>query len=441
MNDETLTPRAPKTPAPRPTFDADAFTRAMRIAGALLVVASASTFMLQHWQAGNDLGRYAMLVVQSLLLTAAAYFVGLTVREGRSARTFLGLVLATIPVSFAVLGGLVYSQFHYESLLAVPQYASWVAPSKLAAVLALLVTLVVLAPLALVAFLALARRHARSLTLGFVASNLLVIVPVRTPVFVVALAGCALIALLKLDLAKLGRTPELDTFEGKLARAMPFVPPVIMLGRVFHLYRVTPPFVGGLMLVAASALWLIVPRARSSAERDGGAFLAAALGCVGWGLCWSGIVGDHAMSSFGVCSLGLPCAALLYLAALRADSLREMLFGVGTLFALASGVASTLLGLDSLSALSCILLGLLVAVSGAAMRARLRTLAGAIVALFGLGAEVWLAVHADDVLRWVSLSVLGVLLIVGSAYVERHRARVARLWERLSPAMPERSEG
>src|SRR5436189_3043270 len=124
---------APPVAAPSAGFDPDAFTRALRIAGAALVVAAASTFMLQNWQAGNDLMRYAMLVGQSLLLAAAAYFVGLTVREGRSARTFLALVLATIPVSFAVLGGLVYSQFHLGELAPLPHYASWIAPSKGAA--------------------------------------------------------------------------------------------------------------------------------------------------------------------------------------------------------------------------------------------------------------------------------------------------------------------
>ena len=88
-------PAAPLSPATR-GFDPDALTRALRIAGAALVVASASTFMLQHWQGGNDLIRYAMLVGQSLLLAAAAYFVGLSMQEGRSARTFLALVLATM---------------------------------------------------------------------------------------------------------------------------------------------------------------------------------------------------------------------------------------------------------------------------------------------------------------------------------------------------------
>src|SRR3954469_19518367 len=139
-------PRTFREQAPAPVtsgFDPDALTRALRIAGAALVVASASTFMLQHWQVGNDLLRYAMLVGQSLLLAAAAYFVGLTLREGRSARTFLALVLATMPVSFAVLGGLVYSRFHLETVATLPSYATWIAPNPESAIFAALGTVAI----------------------------------------------------------------------------------------------------------------------------------------------------------------------------------------------------------------------------------------------------------------------------------------------------------
>jgi hypothetical protein len=70
-----------------------------------------------------------------------------------------------------------------------------------------------------------------------------------------------------------------------------------------------------------------------------------------------------------------------------------------------------------------------VAVWGASVRALFRTISGSLVALYGIGVQVWLATHADSVLRWAGLSVVGVLLIVGSAYVERNRGRIARFWE------------
>lgn len=430
INEETFrTPSAvPADVTPRRAFDPDALTRALRIAGAALVVASASTFMLQHWQVGNDLLRYAMLVGQSLLLAAAAYFVGLSLREGRSARTFLALVLATMPVSFAVLGGLVYSQFHLEATPTLPSYATWIAPSAPSALLAVLGTLVVLVPLASVSFVALARKEAATLTAAFFAANLLVIVPVRQPLVVALLAGLCLIGLLRLELKRFGASAQLDTVEGKLARVMPFAPPLIMLGRVFHLYHVGPAFVGGVLLIAASALWLLLSRTVAAWKRDLGAWLAATLALIGWFMCWSEL-SDLTHGTLSALLLGLPAAALFAVASQRAARAEGLLLGLATVTGLLTAMSACAIEWSSLGAVACIVVGVAVAVWGASVRARLRTISGSLVALYGLGVQVWLATHADNVLRWVGLSVVGVLLIVGSAYVERNRLRIARFWE------------
>jgi hypothetical protein len=416
--------------APRETFDADALTRALRIAGAILVVASASTFMLQHWQqSGNDLIRYAMLVGQSLMLAAAAYFVGLGMREGRSARTFLALVLATIPVSFAVLGGLVYSQFHLEAVAQLPHYATWIAPSKHSAILAVVATLAVLVPLGVVSFVALARKEAKLLSAGFFAANLLVLVPVRQPLLIVALAGAALLALLHLELTRFAGKAQLDTLEGKLARVMPYAAPLIMLGRVLHLYQAGGAFIGGVLLVAAAAIWLSLARAVNPLKRDLGAWLSGVCAVAGWALCWSEL--HHHMMNDAVRILlwGLPAAALSGLAAVRATKSRPLLIGIATILALSTALVACVFDLGTISGLCCIVLGVGVAAWGASVRTLLRTVSGSLVALFGLGVQVWLAVQHDNLLRWASLSAVGVLLIVGSAYVERHRGRITRFWE------------
>ncbi len=50
-----------------------------------------------------------------------------------------------MPAHFCILGGLVYSQFSWDGLLApVASYASWVAPDGASALIALTATLVTL---------------------------------------------------------------------------------------------------------------------------------------------------------------------------------------------------------------------------------------------------------------------------------------------------------
>jgi hypothetical protein len=427
LNEDTFS-RPPAAPAA--VFDPDALTRALRIAGAVLVVASASTLMLQHWQAGDDLMRYGMLVGQSLLLAAAAYFVGLTVREGQSARTLLALVLATIPVSFTVLGGLVYSQFSLEPLRPLPHYASWIAPTPLSAILAVIATLIVLVPLAVVSFVALARKEARVLTLSFCAANALLLLPVREPVVMVALAGVAFLGLLHIDTSRFAGAAQLDTLEGKLARVMPFAPPLILLGRSVHLYHCGAAFAGGVLLSAAAALWLLLARTESALKRDLGACSAALLVLAGWALCWSQIAAEqHGAHASLVLLLGLPPAALWFVASARAVAARRLLIDLGTLLGLLTAASASIIEHGTLAAFCCIALGVAVAVWGAAVKGRVRIAGGVLVALWGLGLQVWLAVNGDSWFRWVSLTAVGILMIVGAAYLERHRARIALLWQ------------
>jgi hypothetical protein len=54
-----------------------------------------------------------------------------------------------------------------------------------------------------------------------------------------------------------------------------------MLGRVLQLYHAGPGFVGGVLLIAAAALWLLLSRLVSPLRRDLGAWLASAAAVAG----------------------------------------------------------------------------------------------------------------------------------------------------------------
>jgi hypothetical protein len=349
----------------------------------------------------------------------------------------LALVLATIPASFAVLGGLVYSQFHLETLAVLPSYVSWVAPSKAAALVAVAGTLTVLVPLAFVSFVALARKEAKVLTVVFCAANLLVLIPARHPEVAVAIAGATLLGLLRLELTRFMRVAQLDTVEGKLARAMPFVPPLIILGRVLSLYHVGLAFVGGLLMLGAALLWLALSGAAQTWKRDFGAWCSALVGIAGYTLCVSQI--PHFVAPGEAALLyGLPVSAFLFLASHRAGASRGALIELSTINALLATLVSSVIDHGALAAFCCIAFGVGVAVWGAATRARFRTVSGGVVAIWGLVLQVWLAIHADSWLRWLTLTAIGMVLIVGSAFVEKHRVRIGQLWARAAARPVER---
>jgi hypothetical protein len=407
----------------KPVLDAETLGRALRISGSLLVIASASTFMLQQWSDKDDLFRYFMLLAHGVLLAGAAYVCGLTMREGRGARTALALVLAIVPVTFAVLGGLVYSQFHLEAMAPLPRYASWVAPSKAHALGAVVATLAVLAPLTVVACVALARKRARSLALAFLGTNLLLLIPVRDPDVILGLLLATVLVLSRIEVRHFAPVFQLKTTEGRIARAMPFVAPALMAGRVLHLYDPTSLFAGGAILTAGYGIWAMAPRFTTERARESSAWASAFLFIAGWSIAISGL---HLAPAELLLAIGLPSSLLVALSARRAGTSARALLGIATAQALITALLAPLLALNTLTAFAALLAGTCVALAGAARQSRFRLFAGGAVGLVGLVLEVVLAARADHVVRWASLSLIGVLLIVGSSYVERHKDALAR---------------
>ena len=108
--------------------------RLLRLLGAGIVFACAAIFLFQRWGVGNDIQRYLYLLGFTALLTAGGFFCGLKLKESKGARTLLGLTLMVTPVNFAVLGGLLYSQFAMGTFSPnMPTFATWLAPTPGAA--------------------------------------------------------------------------------------------------------------------------------------------------------------------------------------------------------------------------------------------------------------------------------------------------------------------
>lgn len=412
-------------PTPRPNLDGEALTRVLRVSGAVLLVASASTFMLQHWGAGNDLARYALLVGHSVLLALAAYFCGLRVNESRGARTFLAIILAIVPTTFAVLGGLVYSRFHWEPIAALPNYALWIAPTKASALAAIAGTLVVLVPLVAIAFVALARKDAAALTVAFVAQNLVLLLPVRTPDLIAPLFAVAIVALTELEVRRFSGVPRLQTLEGRMARASLFVAPALLAGRAVHLYHPTALFIGGVLLTGAYAVFASSRRFTDPSARDVAALGTAALGVTGWFFCYGEVIQHVTSTAAKVVLLGLPLALIEVIASRRAAALRPLLTALAGATALLTAVAAPLFELSTWAALACIVTGVSVLAWGAARRSLVTAIAGGLVGIVGVGLQVSLAVQVNEFARWGSLMLGGIVLILGASLGERYKARLA----------------
>ncbi len=408
--------------------------RVLRIIGGTLLVASASTFLLQRWQAGSDLFRYALLVVHTLLVAAAAWFCGLGVRESRGARTFLGLVLAIIPVDFGVLAGLVYSQFRWEDAVVLPRYAVWQAPSAVAALGTFGLTCLLLWPLALLSLVALARAEARRLTAWFVVTNLCLVLPVRDPHVTALVASAAGLGLMAFETWVWTKEPTLRTFEGRVARLVLWIPLAVMVGRSITLYRPSCLFAGVVSLSGCIAWFMGTRRVDAAPVRNWSTWLSALGALGGWLLCWSYFATHHRLPDAWQIPLFCgPAAALLIGFSWWAGGAGRALRVLAAGFACLCAGPNLLLYPSFGMSLACLLVGIALVAWGVGGEQKLPLVGGVLTALFGLGYHLRYAIELDSVARWGSLSLLGLGLIVAASYLERHQERLGA-WMRKARA-------
>jgi len=216
----------------------------LRLFGAAAVLVSMSMFLLQGWSVSGDFERFATMMGQTALLSAAGFFIVKVFKDVKGARLFFGLSLVSITANFTTLGALIYSVFSLDNLTGdYASFALWQAASSGSALMALGMALLVLIPIAWLAFSVLARPVAKQLTFTYVAMNLLLIVPVRELIFIVPLAAIALIFMLKkVKLKNTNNAAERDftwnTKEANFARLTMFIPVGIMIVRSLMSYDV-----------------------------------------------------------------------------------------------------------------------------------------------------------------------------------------------------------
>ncbi|MFK7896997.1 MAG: hypothetical protein AB8G23_14225 [Myxococcota bacterium] len=423
---------AEEAPAPPPPPASDtrvrALTRILRALGAGVVAASATTFLFQKWDSGDDLTRYFALLAQSGVLAAIGFFCAVRIRESKSARTFMALAAGMIPALFCILGGLVYSQFSMDgSLSRVASYATWRAPSEMSAVLTALATLVAVAPVALFSFLSLARAEAKWLTSIFLLTNAAMLIPSRSPEAMAGLVAAGLGGLGWLELRRWRSEPAMQTREGWVVRAMVLMPLLLIVLRSFVHYELSL-YMASVVSFAVAAFLLMLSR---SSRRGGAGLSLEGVTIVPAGLGWF-CFGVATRESFGLeLSSALPLAALPFALSLALLSLwvrdgrprdyQHASVAIG----LISMTGYLLIEGGILAAFLALVTGILAVAYGFFFDRKGLLIVGTVTSALALLHHVHHAIEIYAHLHWGSLSVLGIFVILLAGVIERDHGRLS----------------
>ena len=224
----------------------------LRLSGAIAVAVAMGLFLLDGIKELNDLWRFLTMLGLTGALTAAGLAMSLLLKEQRGSRVFISLALLSVPVSFTVIGALLYSVMPFNTLApSYPGYAHWQAGSLSDLALSVVAGLAVLGPVIWLGFSVLARSARNWLSIAMVASSTILLIPVRAEIWSAGLA-VGMTTLLWLAYKRHSENSlALKTTEGKLAVALLFVAPVIVAARSLFFYDVN----GVLVLVLSAGFF------------------------------------------------------------------------------------------------------------------------------------------------------------------------------------------
>ena len=386
----------------------------LRWCGAAMIVAAAGTFLVQSWDQVGDVTRYLALLGTTVLLPALAYVCGIRMQEGRSARVLMLTLLTLLPIHAGVLGGFVLSQFGSPTD-AIAAIAQWVAPSRTAALLLVMVAGATLLPLAWGAYRVLARPHATLLTAASGLSHALLLVPNRS-----ALAATLILVPMLTAAAWCAARIKPQTLEARLAAWSLTAPAWVITARQVLFYNVTAAFWGTLLAAAALALFVLGRKSRDlTVERfaiiptmlSTGAFMVESK--------------IYFSDSTAWLLYGLLTAVPLLAFATGSDRCKGFFVKSAVILNAATATTTLLIAPRPWAALQAIAVGLGLLSYGHVGRRRAALYSGIALAGFGFIVEVAHAIDVFEPSGWPALAGFGFLLVALTAWLER-RARGVR---------------
>ena len=396
-------------------------SRLLRITGAFSVVASMSVFLLQGWDNGNDLHRYYLLLSQTVLLAIGGFGLAFLIKENKGARVFFGLSLVSITANLTTLGALIFSYVQWGGTLSsYPDIALWTVSSGASIAVALAIATLVLVPITLFGFKVMARQSALPLTAAYLLSGSMLLIPVRDTLYVSIIAGVSILLSLAFVTKLVNKDKMLRTAEGKFARILLFIAPVIMLVRSLWLYQADDliytiiAFTGFMTLRHCSLQLDIESRVRKLMEFISipTAFFVA-------------VPATELIDKILPFDYALPVFAIIFSAhmfdmAKRAHNYKHGALIMAGLIISMSFMLHLAIYESLLNGMICVLAGLTVMAIGYISKSRVITSSGFITTAVAVGYNLFHIYAMIDFLSWTGLAAIGISAIIIGSIIERH---------------------
>jgi len=238
----------------------------VRVAGVAAVVLSMCLFLLDGMGVVNDTQRFFTMLMLTSVLSAGGFTLAFLLKEQRGARSFFGLALLSVPVSFTVLGALFYSVFQFDSVTTdYPTVAHWKITELASLGSTILVAVVALVPVTIIGISVIGREGRAWLSGTLLLCSAVLLLPIRDTAIIAPIAAILVITLIGLIKNRGRGIISLKTPAGTFLQSLLFLPPVIMLFRSFWLYDVSSLSA----MVIALTVFVVIRYASQSIKPEG----------------------------------------------------------------------------------------------------------------------------------------------------------------------------
>ena len=395
----------------------------LRIVGGTSIVAAMATFLVQRWDGVDDAWMYLVLLGVTLVLGVSALVSGLRFADAKGARALLGVVLSTVPIHFAIVGGLLVSQFGAPASGA-PDVVRWVASSPWMALAAAGAALAGLVPLIWATLRVFVRSSATQLAVLYVGLNLLLWLPWRTAEVVSLLIVSATALWFWADTQVFGLRAEMCTLEGRWVRALLLVPVALLGLRQVVIYGV--PFLLLWALFEVVAAFLVYAGSRMQRSQGGALEIVALFPHVAGVLALLAALEDHlgALTDVHVALAALLQGGVLCGLSLFARHFQNVLTGAASILAVLVTALAFSLGPSLAVSLSLAIGSTAILAFGLRDKRPTLLLAGGLGVVLSLLVHLVLTLEDPSLLGWGGLvaygfGVMGVATIVERAGLAR----------------------
>lgn len=266
-------------------------TTAIRTVGAIIVVIASIVFLFQGAGAAgieNSTSRHWIFLGITALFGGLTWFLGAIIKENKGARTTIALAVSTIPVLFTQLGAMLYDILGRpdEGLAQGVIDAVTMDPvSKPTFVIIAVATALITLPIAYLGNRILARKQMNPLTILLMTGNALILLPVRSNLFILSAILIAATAGLLMYVVKTYKNDKtMKTKEGLIALVNLFIPVIIIAFRTLTLYEAghNSIFIGLLLTIAGVVATILPLNFRNSQAGIVSQSIGAVLVACGW---------------------------------------------------------------------------------------------------------------------------------------------------------------